>query len=904
MSRVSVSIVRSPHWQRRALAVLRLVLLYFILCALLLAGGLFLRSLQEDGWLLGAKSAATGLPFAGINIDVLAVPAPQRQEALAALHRAGFEWVRLRLDWAALEPAPGVYDWAAADAWIGDATAAGLVPLVVLDGSPGWARAEQDRTPVDNPLAPPADPRDMARFAAAFAARYAGAVRYYQVWDEPNIAPHWGNHWIEPVAYAQLLKTVAPAIRAADPDAIIAAAALAPTADRGHTAIDEVFFLQRMVAAGAADSFDAVAIEPFGFGYAPGNVRQSLPVLNFQRAALIRRAMAEMGLADKPLWAVRFGWNRVPNSLWGAVTPATQAAYATAAMDLAWRRWPWLEALGWVVDRPDAAAEDPHWGFALYAPNGKPAPVLDALRAWLASPLPAVRSGALPVSPEMPWLGGLLLAGGMAAGAWRSVAAARLLPWAHWLEGWRRLPWPLQVAGWVSLLLLYYFAVWPPLIGLCWLLWVLLCLAQPRFGLAVAAMLLPFYFQHKDLYLVDAVLAIPPAAAATACLLPAVLRHAWRRRNWFAHVDAAALGLLAVSLLAAARVWQWDAYCQGMIDLVLVPLALWFAFRILDDGLWGQTAGEFSYTIALALFAGGVLAAAWGVAAWIGGHGVDVDGVRRLVGPHFSPNHTALYLVRTFFLGVGLAAAWRAAGGTAMQAWLRRGRFALWGATALVLLALVLTGSRGALLLGLPAGLLILAWAALRGRPGLLRWLATHPYTRWLLACVVVALAGAGVLLWDRLLNQQTLNLRIDLWEASLRLWRDHLLLGVGPGGFFWTYPAYLLPGDTVEPNQFHPHNVWLEIATTWGMLGFAWLGFLLWYVAAYVAQYLAAAVQRPRTPPLPVDWLSVGLVAALLAAFAHAQMDAFFLLPDLAAWNALALALLISRCSRPYSAG
>ena len=276
-----------------------------------------------------------------------------------------------------------------------------------------------------------------------------------------------------------------------------------------------------------------------------------------------------------------------------------------------------------------------------------------------------------------------------------SVATSLIVTVVASLSGYALSRFRFRGKTWVSLLLLYYFAVWPPLIGLCWLLWVLLCLAQPRFGLGAAAMLLPFYFQHKDLYLVDAVLAIPPAAAATACLLPAVVRHAWRRRHWFAHVDAAALGLLAVSLLAAARVWQWDAYRQGMIDLVLVPLALWFAFRILDDGVWGQTAGEFSYTIALALFAGGVLAAAWGVAAWIGGHGVDVDGVRRLVGPHFSPNHTALYLVRTFFLGVGLAATWCAGGGTATHIWLRWGRFALWGATALVLLAATSVGREG-----------------------------------------------------------------------------------------------------------------------------------------------------------------------------------------------------------------
>ena len=887
---------------------LRLVLLYGLLCGLLLAGGLLLRSLQEVGWLLPDKAGETGLPFAGINVDPQAVSASQRLATLVDLRRIGFGWVRLRFDWAVLEPQPGVYDWATADAWLGDAVEAGLVPLVVLDGSPAWARAEQDRTPVDNPLAPPADPRDLARFAAAFAARYADKVRYYQVWDEPNIAPHWGNHRIEPVAYAQLLKTAAPAIRAADSDAIIGAAALAPTADRGHTAIDEVYFLQRMVAAGAADSFDAVAIQPFGFGYAPGHARQALPVLDFQRAALIRREMAAMGLGDKPLWAVRFGWNRMPNSTWGAVTAETQAQYAAEAIDLAWRRWPWLEALGWAVERSPVPPQDPHWGFALYDPDGAPTPLLMALRAWLALPQAAGRSVAAPILPASLWLAGLLLVGGLGVVAWRSVAAARLLPWTAWLDGWRQLPWPLQAAGWAGLLLLYYFAVWPSLVGLCWLLWTLLCLAQPRAGLALAAVLLPFYFQHKDLFLVDIVIAVPPAAAAMACLLPAVIRRVWQRKGWFAPIDGAALGLLAVSLLAAARVWNWGAYRLGMVDLVLTPLAFWFAFRILDkdrtDGKSGEGGsgftGRLSGVIALALFAGGALAAAWGLVAWLGGHGVDVDGVRRLVGPHFSPNHTALYLLRTFFLGIGLAAACTVGGKAARGKWLRRGGMLLWVAAAVVMLALVLTGSRGALLLGLPAGLLVFALAAARRRPGLLRWLATHPVTQWLLFGAFLTGAAVILLLWDRLLNQQTLNLRIDLWEASLRLWRDHLLLGVGPGGFFWTYPAYLLPGASVEPNQLHPHNVWLELATTWGLIGFAWFGFLLWNVAA--------AVQRQRTEsrtlPPSIDWIGVGLVAALLAAFAHAQMDAFFLLPDLAAWNALALALLISRSKHTYSAG
>lgn len=315
---------------------------------------------------------------------------------------------------------------------------------------------------------------------------------------------------------------------------------------------------------------------------------------------------------------------------------------------------------------------------------------------------------------------------------------------------------------------------------------------------------------------------------------------------------------------------------------------------------WGMSGTYPTYVVvALALFGGGVLVAVWGLLAWVRGEGVPVDGVLRLVGPHYSPNHTALYLLRTLFLGVGLvAAAWaaprRRADWTTAAARGRAG-WTVGGSTALVLLALVLTGSRGALLLGLPVGALVMGAVALRRQPGLLRWLAAHPVARVVAAVALAAAAVAALLLWDRLLNHQTLNLRLDLWEASLRLWRDHLLLGVGPGGFFWSYPAYLPLGGAWEPNQLHPHNVWLEVATTWGLLGFGWLGLLLWQGATL---WQRGAVLPGRQQPLARTWLVAGLLAALLAAFAHAQVDAFFLLPDLAAWNLLALALVSERVS------
>ena len=203
---------------RQGLAFIRLALLFVILCALLLAGGFLARSWreQDDGFTTETPLLAQEvLPFPGATVELEELAPDGRARLLEKLQAAGFRWVRQRLDWGELEPAPGVYDWSPADALVDGIAAAGLTPILVLDGSPAWARAPEDRSPNDNPLAPPADPGSFAEFAAAVARRYGDRVRHYQLWDEPNIAPHWGNRHVEPVAYAHLLRAATPAIRAA-----------------------------------------------------------------------------------------------------------------------------------------------------------------------------------------------------------------------------------------------------------------------------------------------------------------------------------------------------------------------------------------------------------------------------------------------------------------------------------------------------------------------------------------------------------------------------------------------------------------------------------------------------------------------------------------------------------------
>lgn len=865
--------IERPHSREQQwLAIARLALYFVLGCALTVSGGLLWRATLDAGVGLHHRLPSAGdpsmaVPFVGVTVQLMGRPADVLESRLAELRHAGIGWVRQRFDWRKIEPVPGAFDWTEADGLVDAITRAGLVPIAVLDGAPDWALAPADRA-ARNELAPPADFADYARFVAAFAARYGAHVHYYQIWDEPNIAPHWGQRHIDPVGYAHLLRAAAPAIRSRDINAVVLTAALAPTVDRGHLAIDEVYFLQRMLAAGAAPYFDAVAIQPFGFGDSPATARQGLEILNFARAALIRRALVDAGLGNRPIWAVRYGWNRLLNSPWGTVTPAIQAAYATAALDRAWHEWPWLATMGWAVDQPTESPGLPLWGFALTDVASHAAPVFEALAAWQRQSPPRPHPfPSVPVAGWSVWILAVVLTG------WRSLAAARLIGWSSLQVRYRLMPRWVHRCVWLALIVVYHLATFSPLIVLCWLAAAMLCLAQTRVGIWLAVAAIPFFYMHKEFQLVGVTLAVPPTHALVAVLLPATYLAAQHRPQYTVRPtplfwwELTPLLLLPMSLLAAVNVWQWPAFIRGTLDLVIIPLILWLEVRVL-----APAASDRRY-IFQALVAGGVLAASVGLLSWLYGNGVLVDGMRRLVGPHFSPNHTALYLERTLFLS--LAALFVVA---------QHQRALAIGATAVTAAALVLTGSRGALLLGVPTGLVVFACLALYQRPDLRRW--THRWRQGGIA--VVAFAGLVVLAgaqWQhgRLTNLETVGLRLDLWRSALAHWRDHFWAGVGPGGFFWSYPAYLRAG-AAEVNQLHPHSLWLELVTTWGIMGLAWF--------ALVSIALVIAMQRQGKSGLSIRWIAAGSCAAFAAALAHAQIDTFFLLADLAAWNAVAWVL------------
>ena len=157
---------------------------------------------------------------------------------------------------------------------------------------------------------------------------------------------------------------------------------------------------------------------------------------------------------------------------------------------------------------------------------------------------------------------------------------------------------------------------------------------------------------------------------------------------------------------------------------------------------------------------------------------------------------------------------------------------------ALTLFGLVLTGSRAALI-GLSGGLVWLVWLRL-------------PQGARRLGFAALGLAGLGLLgvLWPKLSALRLFSLgevtaRSDIWREAGAAFVMHPLRGLGAGGFprYW---AETHGGEAVQ----HAHNVWLEFASSYGVLGLlsitvltVGLGYLAWRAGGAKALALVVGV-------------------------------------------------------------
>ncbi|MHB1325416.1 MAG: O-antigen ligase family protein [Thermoleophilia bacterium] len=110
---------------------------------------------------------------------------------------------------------------------------------------------------------------------------------------------------------------------------------------------------------------------------------------------------------------------------------------------------------------------------------------------------------------------------------------------------------------------------------------------------------------------------------------------------------------------------------------------------------------------------------------------------------------------------------------------------------------------------------------------------------------------------------------RSQLWRAGLKVWKDNLVLGVGPDQFRKRYNEYE-PGIERD-DRVRTHNIFLEAAATTGIVGLAVMIFLL--VRMFTVQF---RLVRNRKQEDGARLVSLALIIASIAYVVHGMMDDF----------------------------
>ena len=975
-------------------------LVYIVIC-LALTGLLSVSAVLFQAHFRPERAVFDGVPptislaaekSLGINSDLSRYDATAREETLSAMEAAGFLWLRQRFPWDAIESQPGVYDWTVWDEIVQDACRHNIAVIAILDRSPEWARAESD---LDNSLAPPRQVRDYGAFVAAFVARYRDEIDHYQIWDEPNIAPHWGAGEINPAAYTSLLREGAIQVRNGDPGAVVLLAALAPTVEPGGANMSELSFLDTLYQCGAGEWFDVVAAQLYPFEDAedaPPNPSR----LNWQRVALLRQVMESSGDGETAVWGVSFGsvetdpgpLVRQPREDWPWLGPMLWAAWAPvdlhgeyALLDVTGQTtsqydilrgmattlpiaWPGVHQTddpsgvyegNWRVTRLGADIGGSgdrltirFWGtrldlavrrgdyraFLFVTVDGQPASSLphdETGRAYIVlyDPLRqeesvtvardlALNEHVVELTAERGWeqwaIAGWTVS--RQTPGWVStviailrtmallpLAAAAYLLWPRrhsLLTAWRwsvtryrTLDDRLTLAITAAMALLVYVTAGtvPSLLALGLL--ALALVLRPQMGLPLIALALPFYQPGRPLLgklfsMVEILIVLTTLAWATDRLLAYLLRSpeedeesAVRIRPvkpHFTSLDWAILALVLWSMFSLLWPNHPRVAAREFRTVILEASMFYGLLRIM------VRARHDAWRIVDAWVLGASLVALIGICQWAFGQRViTTEGVWRVRAFYGSPNNLALYLGRVFPL-VLTAAAWL------FFSLLVRGSKREWRRLAYSLAAIVmavalfLTYSRGAWVLGVPAALLFLA--VMRGR----RAFGVAVGVLAVIAVVAILITGTGRLGSVLNTNEGTTFLRLQLWQSSWSMAGDHPVLGVGLDNFLYEYRTrYVLPTAWEEFNLSHPHNLVLDFWLSLGLPGLLWLGWaliLFFRRGRHVCDWPCPASDDDRL-------LVLGLMAGMVNFLAHGLVDVAFFLVDLSFVFMLMMALI-----------
>jgi len=198
-------------------------------------------------------------------------------------------WTREEFIWKQIEPEKGKYDWTFYDRAFEKISGSNINVLGIIDYSAPWATDDPNRADADKYMPNPDDWRD---YVGKVVERYGNKVKYWQIWNEPNLSVFFKP---EPDAgkYVELLKIASQEIRLRDGNAKVVLGGLSGV---------DVGYLGELKSLGAGEYFDIIALHPYRFDF------KSPPESGGFMDDLKKAEKASEDFNNKNIWFTEFGW--------------------------------------------------------------------------------------------------------------------------------------------------------------------------------------------------------------------------------------------------------------------------------------------------------------------------------------------------------------------------------------------------------------------------------------------------------------------------------------------------------------------------------------------------------------------------------------------------------------------
>lgn len=331
--------------------------------------GLSLICLLLGLWVSGIQLNAVNIsdsPY-GINVHLAA------DAVVAKANTAGIKWIRIDILWRDIEVNNLNYLYGSVDRVVNYAHRNGLSVLGVMAYSPTWTNSRKQAN------LPPDDVALWRRFVEKTVNRYKDRVKYWSIWNEPNLEQFFAAG--KDVFVNRIFIPAAQTIKGVDPGAFIVGPDLAHKTSQGQ----EWYFWLKYILDNAGQYIDIIAHHI----YNDQSIIYLFELLEKGDTLIpsVKQIIEESGYGSKPFWITETGWSTF------SVSEEVQAErYLEFLQRMRQKGYPHKVFFYEVIDDPNVGVQP----FGILRASRSEKPAYRVYRDFIAGVYPPLEDGDVP----------------------------------------------------------------------------------------------------------------------------------------------------------------------------------------------------------------------------------------------------------------------------------------------------------------------------------------------------------------------------------------------------------------------------------------------------------------------------------------------------------------------------